>query len=80
MQKKQKDFGTKYENGKIIIKKAEWINNMETELRMLEEGSQGNIHLDTLKATLKKYQTLIAYTDFGLKIHLNPQQTCYQNE
>ena len=35
-------------------KKAEWINNIETELRMLEEGSQVNIYPDGLKATLKK--------------------------
>ena len=33
---------------------AEWINNMETELQRLEEGSQVNIHPDGLKATLKK--------------------------
>ena len=28
---------------------------METELRMLEEGLQVNIHPDALKVTLKKY-------------------------
>ena len=38
-------------------KKAEWINNMETELRTLEEGSKVNIHADALKSILKKYQT-----------------------
>ena len=38
-------------------KKAEWINNMETELRILEEGPKVEIHPDTLKAILKKYQT-----------------------
>ena len=43
-----------YGNGKIIRKKTEWINNMESELRMLEEGLQVNIHSDGLKATLKK--------------------------
>ena len=50
---------------------------METELRMLEEGPQVNIHPDALKATLKKYQTgkplaEIACTDFVLKIHPHP--------
>ena len=40
--------------GKDHNKKVEWINNKETELRMLEEGTQVNIHLDGFKATLKK--------------------------
>ena len=35
-------------------KKAEWINNMETELRMLEEDPQVNTHPDGLKTTFKK--------------------------
>ena len=35
-------------------KKAEWISNTETELRMLEECPQVNLHLDGLKATFKK--------------------------
>ena len=51
MREMQKDFGAKYGNGKII-KKAEWINNMETELRMFKEIPKGKIHPDTLKATL----------------------------
>ena len=38
-------------------KEAEWINNMETELQILEEGTPLNIHTDELKPTLKKYQT-----------------------
>ena len=46
---------------------------MKTELRMLEEGLQVNIHPDTLKVTLKKISNWktplakMAYTDFGLK-------------
>ena len=36
------------------LKKAEWINNMETELGMLKEGHQVNMHLNELKATLNK--------------------------
>ena len=43
----------KYRNG-TIIKTAEWINNMETGLRMLKEGPRLNIYLDRLKPTLKK--------------------------
>ena len=39
------------------LQKPEWITDMETELRMLEEAPQVNIHTDGLKASLKKYQT-----------------------
>ena len=38
----------------MITKKAEWINNMETELRILEEDILVEIPLDAHKATLKK--------------------------
>ena len=37
--------------------KAEWINNMTSELKGLEEVSKAEIHTDLLKTTLKKYQT-----------------------
>ena len=39
---------------KLTKKKTEWINNMETELRKLEESPQVNIHPDGLEATLEK--------------------------
>ena len=51
----QKYFGTKYGNEKIITNKK-WIN-IETELRMIEEGPKVEINLDALDTTLKKYQT-----------------------
>ena len=43
------------------------------------------MHPDRLKTTLEKYETgkpqaKMAYTDFGLKIHLHTQQTCEKNE
>ena len=47
-------FWSKTRERKDHNKKAEWINNMETDLQMLEEGPQVNIHPDALKATLKK--------------------------
>ena len=45
---------------------------MEKEWQILEEGPKVEIHLNSLKATLKKYQTgklydLMANTDSGLK-------------
>ena len=72
MRERQKDLGAKFEKGKILTKKAEWINNMKKESRMPEEGPQVNIHPEGLKATLKEYQTgkplaQMAYTDFGFK-------------
>ncbi len=33
---------------------TKWINNMEKELRMLEEGPKVEIHFDAPKITLKK--------------------------
>ena len=56
-QGKAKRFWSKIWERKDHNKEAEWINNMETELRILEEGPQVEIHLDAFKATLKKYQT-----------------------
>ena len=35
-------------------KKIKWINNMEKELREFEVGPLAKIHLDSLKAILKK--------------------------
>ena len=55
--KSGKRFWSKIWERKDHNKKAEWTNNMETELRILEEGPQVNIHTDGLKATLQKYQT-----------------------
>ena len=51
---------------------------MEKEVEKLEQGPKGELHLDSLKATLKKYQTgkiqaLVAYTDSGLK-YLHPSK------
>ena len=45
---------------------------MKEELQILEKGPKFEIHLDSPKATFKKYQTgklhaLIAYTDSDLK-------------
>ena len=42
-------------------------------------------HLDSFKATLKRYPTgklhaLMAYMDSGLKTHFHPRQTGYGNE
>ena len=54
--KEVKRFWSKRER-KDYNKKAEWINNIETESRMLEEGPKVKIHPDTLKATLKKLKT-----------------------
>ena len=52
MRKRQKDFRTKYGNGKIITKKAEWIKNMETELRILKKKPYCGIHIDAPKTAL----------------------------
>ena len=45
---------------------------MEIELQILEEDPKVEIHFDSLKSTLKKYQTIkslfqMSYTDFGFK-------------
>ena len=84
IREKQEDFGAKYGNGKIVTKKAEWKSNMETELRIFE-APPVKIHPDGPKATSKRYKTekpqaLMAYTNFGLKIHLHTRQTCCGNE
>ena len=59
MQKRQKHFGAKYGNEKILQKKVEWINNMENEFRILEEVSkvEGNTPRCIEGNTKKKYQT-----------------------
>ena len=41
-----KDFATKYGYGKIITIKAEWINNTEKELLIIEEGPNEEIDID----------------------------------
>ena len=43
---------------------------MEKELQSVEESPKANMHIDSLRATLKKYQTgklqdLVAYMDSG---------------
>ena len=58
IQKKPNDFGLKYGNQENITKKAEWINNMTKELEGLEEGPKAEIHIESLKAVLKIYQTV----------------------
>ena len=35
-------------------RKAEWINNIDKELQRLKKGSEAIIHLELLRATLKK--------------------------
>ena len=52
--RERKRFWNKIWKQKYHNKKAEWINNMETELQMLEKSPQVNIHLDTLKVQLKR--------------------------
>ena len=53
IQKKPNDLGLKYGNQENITKKAEWINNMTKELEGLEEGLKAELHIDSLKTTLK---------------------------
>ena len=48
----------------------EWINNMTREPEGFEEGPNGEIHIELLKKTLKRYQTgkrqaIMEYTDSG---------------
>ena len=50
--------------------KVEWINNMTKELEGLEEGPKGELHIDLLITTLKKFQTgkrqaIMEYMDSG---------------
>ena len=40
MRRKQQNFGAKYENVRDHDRKAEWINNVEKELKGLKEGSK----------------------------------------
>ena len=62
-------------------KEAERINNMETELQMLEESPQVNIHPDGFKATLKKISNWKTPSHGGIhgfwfkKNHLKTRQT-----
>ena len=49
MQMKQNNFSVKYGN-----KKIEWINHMGKELQELKEGLEADIHLGSLRASLKK--------------------------
>ena len=50
--RKQNNFGAKYGNEEN--RKAEWMYNIEKELEGLEESPKAKIHLDSLRATLKK--------------------------
>ena len=47
-------FWTKIWQPKNHNEKAEWINDMTTELEGLEEGPNAEIHIELLKKTLKK--------------------------
>ena len=52
------------------------MNNMKKELEELEEGTEENIHLESLRTTLKKCQigkhpVTMAHMDSGLK-YLHP--------
>ena len=53
---------------------------MEKGLQIPKEGLKMKIQLDSLKLTLRKYQTgqlqaLMAYMDSDFKIHFHPRQT-----
>ena len=52
--KETEHFWTKIWQPKKHNEKAEWINNMTTELEGLKEGPKGEIHIELLKKTLKK--------------------------
>ena len=65
--------------------KDEGINNMDKDLKGLEEGPNAKIHHNSLSAKLAKYQigkrqAPIAYRILVLKIHFSLQQTGYRNE
>ena len=51
---KEARFWSKIWKRKDHKKKAEWINNLETRLRTLEESPKVSIHADELKSTLTK--------------------------
>ena len=54
MQKKQNNFEVKYGKGKRHNRKGKWISNMKKELQELEENPEVIIHLELLRAALKK--------------------------
>ena len=56
-QKKLNDFGKNMATKKKHNGKTEWINNMTKELEGLEKSPKAEIHIDSLKTKLKKYQT-----------------------
>ena len=87
MRGKRNNFLSKCRNEEIITEKGEGIYNMENKLIILDEGPQVEIHLDSLRATLKIYQTwkhkiLMEYMDTGLKKKtlFRPRQIDYRNE
>ena len=66
MEENPNNFGIKYGNQENIIKKNEWKSNIIKEL----EGPKREIHIDSLKTTLKKYQigksqAMMKYMDSG---------------
>ena len=61
-------------------RKDNWINNEEKELQGFVECTEAEIHLNSLRATHKKYkigkrQTMMTYMVLVLKIHTLPWQT-----
>ena len=74
MQKSQTHFGAKDGNKKIITK-AEWINSIEKELPIIEEGSKVEIHHNTLEATLKNWKTPGLVGVHGLWFKHSPPST-----
>ena len=67
-----KQFSSKISECRDHNRQAEWINNIEKELKGLDVGSKTNMHLESLRATLQKYQigkllAMMTYIDSNLK-------------
>ena len=80
-----KQFGSKIWNIDIITEKKP--NGLTTEEKICKDWTQAwrqNTPWFTQRITkvyrIRKRQTMLVYMDFGLKIHLHPQQTGYGNE
>ena len=74
--KKQLFWSKKWVKKRGHNRKVKWIKNMEKELREREEGPKIKTHLDSLRATFKKYQigkgrAMMIYMDSGFKKSLS---------
>ena len=72
MTRKQNNFGAKYSNQEKKNRKAKYLSNMGKEIERFEEEPKAKIHVDSLRATLTKYQigklqAIMAYMDSGSK-------------